>query len=209
MLRSLLIRCLAIGLLFATRANAQTTNQGTDFYLGFMDIFGADPLQPSLLITGNTATTGTVEIPGLSFSATFTVTPGARTIVELPSETASLDIGVAFPTEVLDSKGVHVTAGSPITVQGFGYANGPRDGYLGLPTPALGTDHIILGFSGGEFSNPDQFKLVATQDGTRVTITPSITVREHPAGVPYTISLNRLQTYQLLTVFGTEDLRVP
>lgn len=39
------------------------------------------------------------------------------------------------------------------------------------------------------------FAIVATDDTTNVTITPSIEILNHPAGIPFTIQLNRGQTY--------------
>src|SRR5205807_1294310 len=39
------------------------------------------------------------------------------------------------------------------------------------------------------------FDIVATQNGTVVTITPAQNVVGHAAGVPYTVSLNKGQTY--------------
>lgn len=39
------------------------------------------------------------------------------------------------------------------------------------------------------------FVIVATDDTTNVTITPSIDIKNHPAGVPFTIQLHRGQTY--------------
>ena len=47
---------------------------------------------------------------------------------------------------------------------------------------------------------------MATQDGTSVTITPTAAIPTHPAGVPYTIALNRGQTYQGRADAGNADL---
>ena len=44
------------------------------------------------------------------------------------------------------------------------------------------------------------FDIVATENNTSVTITPSIDIEGHPAGVPFTINLNRGQTYSCLAI---------
>jgi hypothetical protein len=50
-------------------------------------------------------------------------------------------------------------------------------------------------------------EVVASTDNTTITtitITPSVTVGSHPAGVPYSITLNQGQTYQLRTITTTD-----
>ena len=195
---SLLVCCAAVGLFSANRAAAQTTNQGTDFYLGFPQNYsGSANLR--LFFTGNTSTSGTVEIPGIGFSTAFTVTPGNITNVVVPGAAESQTSGV------IDNKGVHITALSPVTVYGLNQIQFTTDAYLGLPTPLLGTDHIVLGYTGGA-GGPSEFQVVATQDATQVTITPSAAAAGHPAGVPFTVPLNRLQTYQLQASSSATDM---
>lgn len=195
--KAILLCCLVIGSLSTHRASAQTTNQGTDFYLGFMQNLGTSNLR--LFLTGNTATTGTVEVPGIAFTQAYSVTPGAITTVVVPATAASQT------SNVIDNKGVHVTALAPVTVYGLNEIQFTTDAYLGLPAPLLGTAHIVLGFTGGA-GGPSEFQVVGTQDGTQVTITPTTAATGHAASVPYTITLNRLQTYQLQATSNTTDL---
>ncbi|HOK52321.1 MAG TPA: IgGFc-binding protein, partial [Bacteroidales bacterium] len=42
--------------------------------------------------------------------------------------------------------------------------------------------------------------IVATENNTQITITPSVNVLGHPAGVPFTITLNRGQTYSIRSI---------
>ena len=94
----------------------------------------------SLFITGDTATTGTVTIPGLAFTAPFTVTPGTVTTVALPASVAMQS------SDTIENKGVHVTALAEVTVYGLDRLTATTDAYLGLPTDALGTDYINIGY---------------------------------------------------------------
>ncbi len=64
-------------ILGAPVASAQIDdNKGTEFIIGFMANLAGSGENVVLFITGDVATTGTVEIPGLAFSTPFSVTPG-------------------------------------------------------------------------------------------------------------------------------------
>jgi hypothetical protein len=190
--------CAAIGSLSIHRADAQTTNQGTDFYLGFMQNYTSTP-NLRLFVASSVATTGTVEVPGIGFTTTFSVTPGNITTIVVPPTAESQT------SNVVDSKGVHVTALAPVTVYGLNEIPETTDAYLGLPAPLLGTTHLVLGFTGGA-GGPSEFQVVASQDSTLVTITPTVATTGHAAGVPFTLTLNKLQTYQLQATSTATDL---
>lgn len=198
MFRSVSFLLCAIGVsLSAATASAQT-NQGTDFYLGFPQNYSGDA-NLRIFVTGSTATTGTVEVPGIGFTASYSVTPGTITSVTLPP-TAE-----AMTSNVVETKGIHVTAASPVTVYGLNQIQYTTDAYLGLPAPLLGTDHIVLGYTGGA-GGPSEFQVVASQDATTVTITPTAAAGARSAGVPFTITLNRLQSFQLQASSTATDL---
>ena len=131
-----------------------------------------------------------MTVANISFSANFSVTPGAITTVSIPSGAESTG------SDVFANNGIHVTAASPITVYGLSQITATTDAYLGLPLTALGTSYIVFGYNGLS-GLPSEFQIVGTQDGTTVTITPSTAATNHAAGVPYQIPLNKLQTYQL------------
>lgn len=61
------------------------------------------------------------------------------------------------------------------------------------------TRYVTGGYPGPPTS---AFDIVATEDNTRVTVTPSKVVFGHPAGVPFTLQLNRGQTYSCATNAG-------
>jgi len=91
----------------ATPAVAATDSTGTDFWLTFPEnASGASGLE--LFIAGATATTGSVEIPGLESSQPFSVTPGAVTTVAINAAA-----GLAG-ADTVGSNGIHVTAGAEV-----------------------------------------------------------------------------------------------
>jgi hypothetical protein len=182
---------LAAAVALAAPAQAQDS-KGTDFWLAFpgnCNFCGSTNL--SLFIAGDAAASGTVAIPGLAFSAPFTVTPGAITTVVVPTA-AELQ-----SSDAIQNLGIHVTSTAEVTVYGLSRQQFTTDAFLGLPTDALGTEYVNLGYKNVDIVNGSQFGFVAAQDGTSVTITPTVTTDGHAAGVPYTIGLNQGQTYLL------------
>ena len=174
------------------------SNAGKEFWIGFPSNYEETP-QLTLYITGGTATTGTVAVPGLSFSETFSVTPGKVTAVKLP-ETAQM---TADGTE---EKAISVTAEAPVVVYGLSDIPFTTDAYTALPTSVDGTSYTVLAFGYGQGGN-SEFSVVATQNGTKVTITPSVEGAEaQPAGTPFTVTLNQGQEYQLTAAVNPEDL---
>jgi hypothetical protein len=154
-------------------AAATADSQGIDFWLTFPANQGQPTL--SLFITGNTNTTGTVTIPGLGFTAPFTVTTGTVTTVTLPSM-AVLDSSAVEPIE---NKGIDVTPLNEVAVYGLNRIPATTDAYLGLPTDILGTEYIVLAYQ-NTTTNGTQFTVVATADDTTVTIIPSVSTGAAP-----------------------------
>ncbi len=177
------------------------SSQGTDFYVSFESncTFNGcgTPSGPGNLyvfISGSTATSGTVSDTAISFSQTFSVTPGVATSISIPSS-AEIDTN---DTAVVGGA-LHITAGAPVSAYGLNTLSQTTDGFLGLPTPILGTSYLVEAYEGGAGS---QFAVVGTQNGTTATITPSDTTGAYTAGVSYTVSLNQGDVYQLVDTSG-------
>ncbi len=193
------IATIGAGMLGAAPASAAPDNLGTEFWLGFPGNFSGGS-EKTLFITGPEAASGNVEIPGLAFSQAFTVTPGTVTSVPLPAD-ADLQV-----QEGIEAKGIHVTADREVTVYGLNRQSATTDAYLGLPIDVLGTDNIVLGIGTG-LGGTSEFAVAASQDATTVTITPTVDgFGGRTAGVPYNISLNRGDAYQLRALTAQTDL---
>lgn len=67
-----------------TVSDALDSGRGTEFWLMF-EQNSPGPVQLTLFIAGERATSGQVDVPGLAFSQVFTVTPGAVTSIALPA----------------------------------------------------------------------------------------------------------------------------
>jgi RHS repeat-associated protein len=187
--------------------NTAKDSLGTNFWLTFPANNTGSVLAPTapnirLFVTSETDTRGMVYAPklgspGAGFAVNFVVRAGETTTVELPPEA-----DLAISSDSIGNKGIRVTSESEISLYALNQIPNTTDAYLALPADLLGNDYIVLGYEttvGASFSGtqPTQFAIVGTVDGTRVTITPSVTTGSRNAGVPYTITLNRGQTYQL------------
>jgi len=189
--RGLIYLCLVF-LSLSSFAQVQPDSKGTDFWLMFNQNNNNSPAL-SLFITGDIVTSGMVQIPGLAFSAPFSVTPGTVTTVIIPAGAA------ASGNDNIENKGIHVIADNEVTVYGLNRIQATTDAFLGLPTDILGTEYINLGYENTNVVNASQFGIAATQDNTTVTITPSTTAGAgRTAGIPFDIVLNQGEIYQLV-----------
>lgn len=172
--------------------SAVIDNRGTEFWIGFPDnLFeGNNRPQKVLYISGDLATTGVVDIPGLidpgtslPFHVEFVVNPGEVTVVELPSADVddNADNDTDFDVEVeriatIQNKGIHVVTQEPVTIYGLDLAISTSDAFLALPVSTLGTEYINLGYENtfASISHVEgtQFLVVAAEDDTKVTFTP-------------------------------------
>jgi len=159
---------------------------GTDFWLAFPQNY-ADLPTLTLFVTGSTATSGSAVVGGDTIP--FTVTPGTVTSVPIPA-TAQLVSGGG-----VEDKGIHVTAVDDVTVYGLNRYQYTTDAYLGLPTDILGTEYFVLGSAPAVGTSTGA--VVATQDATTVTITPTAgLLTGEVAGAAFDVSLNAGQTYE-------------
>src|SRR5262249_36519629 len=143
--------------------------------------------------------------PGLSFSTSYTIPASGVASVTLPSS-----VSLGMTAEGTRTNGVVVTASANVAVYGesrdnSGFLYGTST-YLALPTSALTTDYRAV-----TYRNPPGggglIAITATADHTTVTILPTALVNGHQTLLPFTITLDRGQVYQLVnTAAGPSDL---
>ncbi|HTN95101.1 MAG TPA: IgGFc-binding protein [Gallionella sp.] len=172
------------------------TTVGTDFYLTLPDHLCVSdpascnnlPVSNKLILAAAAATTGEVTFNGAI--TPFSVAAGAETVI-------TLDPAVVLTSnETVEPKGIHITAQLPVSVHVVSENATSADGYLALPTPGLGTRYYVMSRSSIRYSG-SEFAVVATQDNTTVSITPSAAGATKPAGNLFTVLLNSGETYQL------------
>lgn len=198
---------LLLASLSASGQGSTLDTRGREFWLGFMQN-ASGTQQLSLKIASATATSGTVSVPLAGWSANFTVPANGVASVVVPSLYESTGSEVAL------DRGVHVTSIDPVTVTAVNYQNQTTDAAQVLPVGSLGTSYRVdalpgtsTAFPNGTYIFRSEFMVVATQDGTEVSITPSTTTTAgHAPNVPFTVSLNAGQTYQVQALNGLTDL---
>lgn len=173
-------------------ASAAPDSAGSEHWLMFTQNISGENL--SLFITGETQAAGQVSGPGVGSPIPFTVQPGSVTTVSIP-QTAEVS-----SSDLVEQKGIHVTADREVTVYGLNQGTATTDAYLGLPVDILGKNYVVLDASNTIVHNSDaaEFGIVGTQNNTIVLITPSDGVDGHVAKVRYSITLNAGDTYQLM-----------
>jgi hypothetical protein len=170
------------------------TSMGTDFYLTLPDhLCSSNPaactnalVTNTLIVAGPAATTG--EVTFNSVVTPFSIVAGGQAVITLDSAV------VLTANETVEAKGIHVTAMSPVSVHVVSANVGSADGYLALPTPGLGTRYYVMSYASAGFTG-SEFAVVATQNNTTVSITPTAAGATKPAGVAFTVLLNSGETY--------------
>ncbi|MGA3284415.1 MAG: immunoglobulin domain-containing protein [Verrucomicrobiota bacterium] len=188
--------------------NMVTKNStGLDFWVSFFNTLGSATATETLLISAASATTGTVSIPGYG-NQVFSVVPGEVTTVDIPNDVIITDY------DIVQNKGIHVTANQPVSVYLMNYDYETSEGTLCYPTPMLGTNYCVMSRASTVFSDsyyvflPSQFAIVATEDHTTITITPSATANltNHLGTNIITKTLQQGQTYQICSIDDSGDV---
>lgn len=145
-----------------------------------------------IFISSDFTTSGTVtsDFPGVNQG--FSVIPGVVTQLTVPS-------GVALQGGI-ENKGIHITSADPIAVYGLNWQGGTTDAYMALPVPSLGTDYRSLSYLTTLVNQGSCFSVVATQDGTLLT------VFNHQTNSTSNVNLEQGETYHVEAFLINEDL---
>jgi hypothetical protein len=189
-----------------TSRKSDFTTEGREFWVVFQKNFRdyttdertqaqkpADPLQLELFITSSENTRGYVEIRGLGYRKEFTVQAGR--VITMPIDTAAQ----VRSSEKIEDLAVHIVADQPIAVYGLNRRFQTTDTYLAHPVNVLGTKYRAMCYAWLQNDLLAQVAIIATEDGTRVTINPSArTQKGKPAKTPFEIQLNKGDVYQVI-----------
>lgn len=188
---------LLFSLLLVTRIGIQAQNSaGTEFWLGYMEnltLAFNDPPAFSVIINADAPTNGSIDVPTTGLSIPFSV-PVGSTEVFLPDA-----VFYTQGSEIIDNKGIRITTEEPVRVQAYHYRLYFSESSNVLPVTELGTDYLVTTMVDEDgVLQPGSLVIVATTDNTTVEIIPStLTLGLRPAGIPFTITLNAGQNYQV------------
>lgn len=178
--------------------SAANDSHGRDFWLAFPPNFHDIPMDNTdslyIYIAADAPTEGEItwrNSDGVEFTHSFVVNDPAEVYtfavsadgVELQGFNRNGFIPNFFEqTEQPVDQSFHITTDTDVTVYALNQASRSSDAFLVLPTDALGRYYSVLSYNsdgnntGGRlqgYSTPSQFVVVATEDDTQVTITPS------------------------------------
>ncbi|MBQ9439886.1 MAG: PKD domain-containing protein, partial [Paludibacteraceae bacterium] len=179
------------------------TTEGTEFWLTFMNNYrtssGSSEMELKLIFSSRQNTTVMVQNPQTGWSQSMQVS--ANTIAEM---VVPRNQCYTYSAETVEKRGLVITSSSPIALYASNFREHTYDATIVLPINGIGTDYVIQAYenvilvSGDKF--PREFAVVATEDGTQVTITPHArTTGGKLKNVPFTISLNKGETYQVMS----------
>jgi gliding motility-associated-like protein len=192
-MRRIILSFFAI-IFFVSFGNAQDfSNKGKEFWLCFPNHIpsGAALGSLSIWITSDQASSGTVTVSNLSFSASFSIAANGIQEIQVPHSAAHIS-NTESGTVIQKSIKIKVNAGQPAVVayaQQWGNARSAAT--LLLPTNVLGRKYRAISFThtntnGGGQNSRSQFQVIATNPNTQVQITP---FANGVSGTPFTISL--------------------
>lgn len=190
-------------------AQGQTTvsSKGREFWVGFMQNFlpNSSPAESiTIIISADEATSGTIEIPGQGWSQNFTVAANGTTPVVIPNA-----IGEHNSSGIIESKGIYIATEDTVAVFALNFEPSSADAARILAIESLGSEYRVMAHNAVEAANwsRSQLLVVAAEDDTEVEIVPTADcLPAYAAGVPFTVNLNRGESFQLRTQEATTDL---
>ncbi|MEM6379438.1 MAG: gliding motility-associated C-terminal domain-containing protein [Bacteroidota bacterium] len=180
------------------------SNEGKNFWFGFMEHRDIGTNQMVAMITSKTNTTGTIRMPFQNWSTSFSVQANEVALINLPQ------VAEVSGSERITGEGISIETNDPVSVYIHQYANFRSDASLVLPTEALGDEYYVLTYEGIQrqgTSYPSSFLVVAVEDDTEVSMRlSSNTLMNRSPGDEINITLRAGETYQVQGRNGTDDL---
>lgn len=176
---------------------AAMDSRGTEFMFAFPPNY-KNIGNLSLFISSESDTSGTIEIPGLSFIQPISIPANEVTQVALPVNAQNL-----VPNRI-ESRGIRVVTDQEVTVYGLSQYPASTDAFLTLPVNVLGLEYVNMSYQGLGSSYPSQMLVTGVYDDTEVTITPTAASTGRAAGEPFSLILNAGDSYLLQA--GSGDL---
>ncbi|HWR99162.1 MAG TPA: IgGFc-binding protein, partial [Prolixibacteraceae bacterium] len=206
---------LIFALFFFPRLSAQSqpdncikSTEGKEFWFGFMENrITNNPFYPpnylEITITSRftceyTITVGKLAVP----VAAGTLQPNVPKKIPINRLLAE-----PYGSEYIEGKALHLVSDQPLNLYAMNWSYNSSDAAVIFPVDALGNEYFAMCYepnvselpSGAPWNGKNsEFVVVASEDQTEVTITPSVvTDKLKPAKVPFTITLNKGELYQV------------
>ncbi len=194
------------------------TNAGTSFLLCFEQNYLADPgaipdgyLEIYLATLNDPATVTITSNRYPKLKKIFTIAAQSSQVYRITDDAVDFGGGITdtlsdlwiTSDEAVDQRVVRVDATAPIVCYGMNKRQYTADAFLAFPQKTAGTDYRVMSYQNSTNVSPNmpsQFAVAAWDSATQVTITPSCaTAGNHPANLPFTVTLNAGECVQVQT----------
>jgi gliding motility-associated-like protein len=186
------------------------SNKGKDFWLGYgyhvRYVTGNTPNGQDMVLYFATEnipgkfTNIKIEIPAVGYVENINnVAPGTIATSSPIPKSGTQD--ARLTAEGTFISGIHVTSDRPVVAYAHIYNGNVSGATLLFPTNTLGKEYYSLNYtqvSNEDFSNSFFFVVAADTGTTTVEITPSAQTQTHVANVPFTITLNQGEIYNVM-----------
>jgi hypothetical protein len=198
--KGLSIFILVCFLLKGIPVKAQTSTRGTDFWFGYMENLNLafnDAPSFKIVVAADEATSGTIFIKQNNFQSSFSINAGEVKTIDLPPV-----VLYVAGSDVISEFGIHVVSDKPVSITALHKRLFFNESSIIYPTAMLGTKYHVLTIADVSIiKNPNSFLIVASSDDTKIEINPTVTTLAlKSANIPYSITLNKGQTYQVQAV---------
>lgn len=182
---------------------ALQTTEGTEFWVTFLNNFsqpvGSTEMTLKLIASSRQDASLTITNPQTGWSVSSDVSAHQMTEITIPHEQ-----GYTYSSETVEQRGLKVSSSAPISLYASNYVAHTYDATIVLPLEALSNDYIIQIYENNLM--PKEFGIVATADGTNLTITPHARTRDNKVkNIPFTVTLNAGETYQVMSADANND----
>ncbi|MGB5007278.1 MAG: hypothetical protein WBO39_10100, partial [Ferruginibacter sp.] len=196
-------------LLIQSAISQDKSNRGREFWLGYGFNYGyfndapVNQQELALYISTELPATVTVSINSTGWSQTVNIPANTVNATILIPKSGVNDARIL--TDGLSTRGIHILSDVPVAVYAHVYALMVSGATMLMPVESYGYKYYsIIYYQTTSQSNPNDwyswFYAVASEDNTRLEITPSDTTKNGwLPGVTYTINLNK---GEMFNVFG-------
>ena len=203
---SVLCLCLVFLATGSLRGQFDYGSTGKIFWLGYMENLtlafnGAPEFQ--VLISADEPGTATIGTPATGFSFSQEYGVGVTEVV-FPEA-----IYYGEGSDITTNFGMRIETTSEVDVTAVHYRIYFTDATLVLPQTALAANYRVMATSDLDGLHASEFVVLATEDNTEVTITPTAnTLSLYPVGVPFDVTLDAGESYQVQSLGDLTGSRV-
>ena len=179
------------------------TTEGKEFWVTFMKNqntqVSSSALELKLIVSARENATVTMRNPQTGWQQSLQVVANQVAEYVLPKEQV-----YTYNAGIVEKTGIVVTSTAPVSLYAANFREHTYDATIVMPITALETDYVVQVYENDLMAK--ELAVVATTNNTQVTITPHArTTSGQVKGVPFTVTLQRGEVYQLMSNDGGND----